>query len=128
MSVLQSLYRHPNLSSSMQSIISRVIISSLISLPKMPSSSLSQDPNFIKKLNAKVQEFSLTIGCGTTNVMSKTLPFLIDAVFANDRPEVHCHFFALVYLIPNYPFSVATKHRDTSTPSRATSCTIDATY
>lgn len=86
--VLQSLYKHPNLSSSMQSIISRVIISCLISLPTIPSSSLSQDSNFIRAVNAKIQEFCFTIGSGTTNVISKTLPFLIDAVLANDRPEV----------------------------------------
>lgn len=86
--VVQSLFRNPNLSSAMQSIIARLITSVLVALPRMSSAALSEDPNFLRLVSAKIQQFSFTIGSGTTSVMSKTLPFLIEAALISGKPEV----------------------------------------
>ncbi|KDR83920.1 hypothetical protein GALMADRAFT_54559 [Galerina marginata CBS 339.88] len=86
--VIQSLFRNPNLASAAQSIIARVIIAILISLPRMAPSSLSSDPTFMQLISDKMENFSFIIGSGTTSVMSKTLPFVIEAALTNDRPKM----------------------------------------
>ncbi|KAF9478150.1 hypothetical protein BDN70DRAFT_880303 [Pholiota conissans] len=77
--VLQSLFRIPNLSLTLQSVIARIITSILVALPSMSPASLSHDPCFIHVVNKRVQDFGLVIGAGTTSVMSKTLPFVIES-------------------------------------------------
>ncbi|KAF8969481.1 rRNA processing/ribosome biogenesis-domain-containing protein [Flammula alnicola] len=86
--VIQSLFRNPNLSSAMQSIIGRIIISILIALPRMSSSSLSPDPGLIHVVSVKIQKFSVIIGSGTTSVMSKALPFVIEAALESYHPDI----------------------------------------
>lgn len=86
--VIQSLFRNPHLSSAIQSVIARVVVSSLISLPRMASSSLSDDPALMQRVNKKIQEFCVVIGTGTTSIMSKTLPFVIESAFSSDDLEV----------------------------------------
>jgi hypothetical protein len=54
----------------------------------MASSSLSDDPALMQRVNKKIQEFSVVIGTGTTSIMSKTLPFVIESAFSSDVLEV----------------------------------------
>ncbi|KAF8204795.1 rRNA processing/ribosome biogenesis-domain-containing protein [Pholiota molesta] len=86
--VIQSLFNNPNLSPSLQSIIARIVTSILISVPRMSPSSLSSDPSFIHIVNTKIQKFSVVIGSGTTSVMSKTLPFVIESALGGDIPDI----------------------------------------
>ncbi|CAA7259613.1 unnamed protein product [Cyclocybe aegerita] len=86
--VVQMLFKNINISSAMKSIVARVIISILISLPKMPPSSISQDPNFVQELNSKIQDFAVLIASGTTSAMSKALPFIVEATFTSSRKEL----------------------------------------
>ena len=88
LSVIQSLFRNPHLSSAIQSVIARVIVSSLISLPRIASSSLSNDPTLMQCVNKKIQKFSVVIGTGTTSVMSRTLPFVIGSAFSNSNDDL----------------------------------------
>jgi len=64
----------------MQSIIARIIISALIVLPRMPSTLLSANPGLMFQVKEKIQKFSVSIGSGTSSVMSKSLPFVVEAV------------------------------------------------
>ncbi|KJA29888.1 hypothetical protein HYPSUDRAFT_31915 [Hypholoma sublateritium FD-334 SS-4] len=83
--VTKSLFSNPELSAPLHSLIARIMTSVLIALPKISPSSMSQDLGFIHILNSKIQDFSLTIGSGTTSAMSKTLPFVIEsALTASD--------------------------------------------
>ena len=122
--VVQSLFRNSHLSSAIQSVIARVIISSLISLPRMDSSSLSDDPTLIQRVNKKIQEFSVVIGTGTTSVMSKTLPFVIESAFSSDDPEVRSmylsYFASLIILLG------AEQHWSTPPSSSSTSGSFNA--
>ena len=63
----------------MSSIIGRVIVGLLVTLPRSTISSFSSDPEFGPALTKRVQEVALYIGSGTTNIMSKALPFVIEA-------------------------------------------------
>ena len=73
------LFRNPNLSSTMQSIIARIILSALIVLPRMPPALLSPNPGLIYQVKGKIQNLSVSIGSGTSSVISKSLPFVIEA-------------------------------------------------
>ena len=73
------LFRNPNLSSTMQSIIARIIISALIVLPRMPPALLSPNPGLIYQVKEKIHNLSVSIGSGTSSVVSKSLPFVIEA-------------------------------------------------
>ncbi|KIM46351.1 hypothetical protein M413DRAFT_441439 [Hebeloma cylindrosporum] len=95
--VIQSLFRNPHLSPAIQSVIARVIVSSLVSLPRMASSSLSDDPALMQRVNQKIREFSLVIGTGTTSVMSKTLPFIIESAFSSDDLEMQSNIGVLLH-------------------------------
>ena len=64
----------------MQSIIARIIMSALIVLPRMPPALLSADPGLIYQVKEKIQKLSVSIGSGTSSVVSKSLPFVIEAV------------------------------------------------
>ncbi|KAH9482766.1 hypothetical protein JR316_0004866 [Psilocybe cubensis] len=95
--VVQSLLRNPHLSSSMQSIIARLITSVLMTLPRMSFSTLSGDPTFFELVSAKIQRLSFRIGSGTTSVMSKTLPFVIEAALANSNSEIQHDIGMLIH-------------------------------
>ena len=90
-SVTGHLFRNPNLSSAMQSIIARIIISALIVLPRMPSTLLSANPGLMFQVKEKIQKFGVSIGSGTSNVMSKSLPFVVDAVLEGSNIPVCCN-------------------------------------
>jgi hypothetical protein len=63
----------------MQSIIARIIISALIVLPRMPPALLSPNPRLIYQVKEKIQTLSVSIGSGTSSVVSKSLPLIIEA-------------------------------------------------
>ena len=65
----------------------------------MASSSLSDDPALIQHVHKKIQEFSVVIGTGTSSIMSKALPFVIESAFSSDDLEVGAPMpFVLVYI------------------------------
>ena len=72
----------------MQSIIARVIISALIALPRMPPALLSANPGLIYQVKEKIQKFSVSIGSGTSSVMSKSLPFVVEAALEGSNIPV----------------------------------------
>lgn len=84
------LFRNPNLSSTMQSIIARIVISALIVLPRMPPALLSPNPGLICQVKEKFQNLSVSIGSGTSSVVSKSLPFVIEAALEGCNIPV-CH-------------------------------------
>lgn len=90
-SVIGHLFRNPNLSSAIQSIITRIIISALIVLPRMPSALLSANPGLMYQVKEKIQKISVSIGCGTSSVMSKSLPFVVEAALEGSNIPVCCN-------------------------------------
>lgn len=79
----------------------------LLGLPRTSASSISQDPGFIHTLYAKIQDFSLDIGSGTTSVMSKTLPFVIESALSANDPQVRCiHFHSSRHNLSNYDLQI----------------------
>ncbi|KAF8913747.1 rRNA processing/ribosome biogenesis-domain-containing protein [Gymnopilus junonius] len=87
--VVQVLFKNPNLSSAMQSIIARIFIFILLFLPRMPASLLSEDPSFLQVITTKVQKFAFVIGSGTTSVMGKALPFVIQEGLTGSLQVIH---------------------------------------
>jgi hypothetical protein len=75
----------------MQSIIARIIISALIVLPRMPSALLSADSGLMYQVKDKIQNFSVSIGSGTSSVMSKSLPFVVEAALEGSNIPVCCN-------------------------------------
>ena len=86
--VIGHLLRNPALSSAMTSIVGRVMVALLVTLPRRTISSLSPDPNFVPSLTKKVQALGFRIGSGTTSVMSKALPFIIEASLSDQESDV----------------------------------------
>ena len=86
--VLDHLLRNPTLSSAMVSIVARVMLALIVTLPTSTVSSLSPDPNFAAVLNKRVQALGFRISSGTTSVMSKALPIFIEAGFSSQESEV----------------------------------------
>jgi len=94
--VLGFLLRNPTLSSAMASIVARVMLALLVTLPRSTVSSLSPDPNFAAVLNKRVQVLGFRIGSGT-NVMSKALPIFIEAGLSSQESEVCFVIFRIAY-------------------------------
>lgn len=88
--VLHLVFKNHNLSPSMRSIVGRVVISLLIALPRTPASVISDDPSLFERVNAKIQSFSVLIGAGTTSIMSKALPFIVEAGVHSEYQHVSC--------------------------------------
>jgi hypothetical protein len=63
----------------MQSIIARIVISALIVLPRIPPALMSPNPGLIYQVKEKIHNLSVSIGSGTSSVVSKSLPFVIEA-------------------------------------------------
>jgi hypothetical protein len=72
----------------MTSTIARVVVGLLVTLPRLPVFSLSADPNFGRSLTKRVQAVGLRIGSGTTSVLSKALPFIIEAGLSAHESDV----------------------------------------
>jgi len=69
--------RRPHLAPALHSITSRVLLSMLLVLPQMLPASLSPDSTLHGRVLAKVHELCTELGTGTTNIMSKSLGFVI---------------------------------------------------
>ncbi|KAF9534746.1 rRNA processing/ribosome biogenesis-domain-containing protein [Crepidotus variabilis] len=95
--VLEHLLPSPSLSLAMHSAIARVIISISLSLPRMSASTISQDSSFIHQLKSKIQKAALIIGQGTTSVMSKSLPFILEEALCSDDVEINRQLETLVH-------------------------------
>ncbi|KAF8165502.1 rRNA processing/ribosome biogenesis-domain-containing protein [Crassisporium funariophilum] len=95
--VTRYLFRNPNLSSAMRSVIARIIISILLALPRMSPASISPNPALIQIIQEKVQSFGIIIGSSTTSVMSKSLPFVIEATLASDNMAVQSDIGILLH-------------------------------
>ncbi|KAF9569005.1 hypothetical protein CPC08DRAFT_678642 [Agrocybe pediades] len=95
--VAHVLLPNSNLSPTMQSIIARLMISLLMTLPRLPWHSLSQDPTLVQRLIKKVQNIGFTISSGTTGVMSKSLPFVIKASLRSDELESQRNLGILIH-------------------------------
>ncbi|KAF4619590.1 hypothetical protein D9613_005172 [Agrocybe pediades] len=95
--VAHVLLLNSNLSPTMQSIIARLMISLLMTLPRLPWHSLSQDPTLVQRLIKKVQNIGFTISSGTTGVMSKSLPFVIKASLRSDELESQRNLGILIH-------------------------------
>jgi hypothetical protein len=81
----------------MVSIVARVMLALLVTLPRSTVSSLSPDPNFAAILNKRVQALGFRIGSGTTSVMSKALPIFIEAGLSSQESEVRFVIFRMAY-------------------------------
>lgn len=126
--VIKSLFGNPELSAPLHSLIARIITSVLVTLPRISPSSISQDLGFIHILNFKIQDFSLTIGSGTTSVMSKTLPFVIEsALTARDLRVRVNRFHNKVQRLNTSQITDTTRHRPSLAPSSPAACPINAT-
>ncbi|KDQ64330.1 hypothetical protein JAAARDRAFT_27954, partial [Jaapia argillacea MUCL 33604] len=100
--------RNPHLSPAIQSIVSRVVLSMLLSLPQMPAASLSTDMNLLGDLLSKVQDLAMERGIGTTSLMSKSLGLVIRGVSSSrneqvSRSAVQAHQQLDVLLHPRLP-------------------------
>ena len=65
-------------------------MSALIVLPRMPPALLSPNPGLIDQVKEKIQKLSVSIGSGTSSVMSKCLPFVIEAALESSNTPVCC--------------------------------------
>ena len=74
----------------MQSIIARIVISALIVLPRIPPALLSANPSLIFQVKEKIQNLSISISSGTSSVLSKSLPFVIEAALEGCNIPVCC--------------------------------------
>ena len=123
-SVAGHLFRNPNLSSTMQSIIARIIISALIVLPRMPPALLSANPGLIYQVKEKIQILSVSIGSGTSSVLSKSLPFVIEAAFEGCNIPVCCN----VASHPNQYLMIFVSGSKRNRSSATSSCTATRSY
>ncbi|KAJ7129455.1 rRNA processing/ribosome biogenesis-domain-containing protein [Mycena epipterygia] len=90
--VTRLVLHNPNLSSTVQSISSRVILSILLALPQMSPASLSSDPKLHSLVLARVQELSTELGAGSTGGMSKSLGLVLGASLRNVHVRPCCFF------------------------------------
>lgn len=75
--VMRLLLRNPNLSSALQSISSRILLSILLTLPQISPASLSPYPSIYPDLLQLVHQITSELGSGTTSVMSKSLGLVV---------------------------------------------------
>jgi len=75
--VLQNLFGNPHLSTASQSAIARTVVATLMALPRQSAALISPDARFIYQLSERISAFAVHIGSGTSNVLSKALPFVM---------------------------------------------------
>ncbi|KAG6833947.1 hypothetical protein H0H87_007958 [Tephrocybe sp. NHM501043] len=85
--VMRLVLRNPNLSSAMQSISVRVLLSILLTLPQISPASLSSNLRLHSDLLQLVQSINTELGSGTTSVMSKSLGIVVRATIIEDDNE-----------------------------------------
>ncbi|TFK71783.1 hypothetical protein BDN72DRAFT_957805 [Pluteus cervinus] len=85
--VVAQVVSNPYLSSTMHSLASRLILASVLILSKMTIPSLSPDPLFQKELLSSITSLSIHLASGTTNVMSQSLPLVINAALESEGPS-----------------------------------------
>lgn len=54
----------------------------------MPPTLLSANPALIYEVKEKIQKFSVSIGSGTSSIMSKSLPFVAEAALEGNNISV----------------------------------------
>ncbi|TFL00553.1 rRNA processing/ribosome biogenesis-domain-containing protein [Pterulicium gracile] len=86
--LLKSLLSEPNLSQPLRSLVSRFILSLLISLPQTLPSSLSSNTGFHVQLSECVQDTALVIGLGSSTSQSRTLGLIVNST-SSQRPLHH---------------------------------------
>ena len=77
--VLSVLLRNAYVAPTTSSIASRVILALQLSLPALPASQLSPDLSLQPRLLSKIQSIALDNAAGTTSVLGKSLPLLLNA-------------------------------------------------
>jgi len=75
--VLRNIFGNPHLSTTSQSAIARTIIATLMALPRQSAALISPDARFIHQLSERISTFAAQIASGTSNVVSKALPFVM---------------------------------------------------
>ncbi|THH12214.1 hypothetical protein EW145_g134 [Phellinidium pouzarii] len=77
---LPYLLRIPNLPGYLHSISSRLLLSLLILLPKLPASSVSQDSKLKDDIVYRVKDACIETSSGSSGMLCKSLPLIIDSV------------------------------------------------
>ncbi|KAG5342288.1 hypothetical protein C0989_003417 [Termitomyces sp. Mn162] len=85
--VMRLILRNPNLSSAMQSISARVLLSMLLALPQISPTSLSAEPKLHMDLLQLVQSINTELGSGTSSVLSKSLGLVVRATMVEDNED-----------------------------------------
>ncbi|KAK7061882.1 Pre-rRNA-processing protein rix1 [Favolaschia claudopus] len=97
--VLRIVLRNPNLSSAMQSLSCRVVLSVLLALPQISPESLSPDLKLHPLLLERVQAVSVELGAGSTGNMGSSLGLVVGA----NLKDCHMHRDLEVLLHPRLP-------------------------
>ncbi|KAI5119513.1 hypothetical protein M0805_002449 [Coniferiporia weirii] len=91
---LPYLLRIPDLPVYLQSISSRLLFSLLIALPKLPASSVSQDPVLKDEILVRVKRTCIELSGGSSGVLSKNLPLVVDAITDDDCLPSHAEAYS----------------------------------
>ncbi|KIL70209.1 hypothetical protein M378DRAFT_96610, partial [Amanita muscaria Koide BX008] len=85
--VLRYLLRSPNLSSQMQSLSSRVLVSIYLSLPGLPRAFLAPTPSFQARISDKIRDVITDAVTGSSSVASRSLGLVVAC--SDNGTEMH---------------------------------------
>ncbi|KAH8118617.1 rRNA processing/ribosome biogenesis-domain-containing protein [Phellopilus nigrolimitatus] len=77
---LPYLLRVPNIPAYLQSLSSRLLLSLLVALPKLPALAISQSPSLKEEILRRVKRTCLEFAIGSSAVLCKSLPLVVDAI------------------------------------------------
>ncbi|TFK43691.1 rRNA processing/ribosome biogenesis-domain-containing protein [Crucibulum laeve] len=99
---IELLLHNPNLSAALHSLTSRILLAMLLALPKMSPALLSVDPSLYSVVYQRVQTICIELSIGTTSVMGKGLPLIIEDVLTDGQATYSQRMFDLL-LHPRIP-------------------------
>ncbi|KAF9012654.1 rRNA processing/ribosome biogenesis-domain-containing protein [Cyathus striatus] len=86
LTVVHHLLQNEDLPPAILSICSRTVLSLNLSLPQIVPTLLSPDSGLFPQVHNKLRSLAITIACGTSGVLSKSLPLVLETI-TNDSYE-----------------------------------------
>lgn len=79
-SALPHLLRIPKLPAYLESLCSRLLLSLLFTIPKLPSSSVSHDASVKTRILQSVKDVCLELTLSSSSILSKSTPLVVDTL------------------------------------------------
>ncbi|KAF9006544.1 rRNA processing/ribosome biogenesis-domain-containing protein [Cyathus striatus] len=95
LTVLHHLLQNEDLPPAILSICSRTVLSLNLSFPQIAPTLLSPDSGLFPQVHTKLRSLAITIACGTSGVLSKSLPLVLETITNDSYEEVqaqNCNF------------------------------------